>query len=113
MHSASALQYIENWQQTLKSLSSYEAEYILLSDVFAGSIPTFVTLQNYYVSRIRHWFLSLDELLETVSSIGYRLIMKSFVNSRRLDAEDTLPMDNFPRSHRLDQTMHLLFRRNT
>jgi putative methyltransferase (TIGR04325 family) len=113
VHSASALQYIEGWQQALRSLSGYGAEYILLSDVFAGSIPTFVTLQNYYGSRIRHWFLNLDELLEMISSIGYRLVMKSFVSSRRLGAEDILPMDNFPVSHRLEQTLHLLLRRDS
>lgn len=110
VHSASALQYIEDWQQALKSLSGYGAEYILLSDVFAGSIPTFVTLQNYYGSRIRHWFLNFEELLKLISSLGYQLVMKSFVNARRLGAEDILPMENFPASHRLEQSLHLLFR---
>ncbi len=113
VHSASALQYIEDWQQVLKSLSDYGAEYILLSDVFAGPIPTFVTLQNYYGSRIRHWFLNLDELLDLVSSLGYQLVMKNFVNSRRLGVEDILPMDNFPASHRLEQSLHFLLRRNS
>jgi len=113
VHSASALQYIENWQDALKSLSDYGAQYMLLSDVFAGSIPTFVTLQNYYGSRIRHWFLSLEELLEVFSSLGYRQIMKSFVNSRRLGVEDTLPMNNFPESHRLEQSLHLLLQRKS
>lgn len=113
VHSASALQYIEDWKLALKSLSNYGAEYILLSDVFAGSIPTFVTLQNYYESRIRHWFLNLDELLKLVSSLDYRLVMKSFVNARRHGAEDGLPMANFPASHRLEQSLHLLFRRDS
>jgi len=113
VHSASALQYVEDWQQVLKSLSHYGAEYILLSDVFAGSIPTFVTLQNYYGSRIRHWFLNLDELLKLVSSLGYQLVMKSFVKSRRLGVQDILPMGNFPATHRLEQSLHLLLRRES
>jgi putative methyltransferase (TIGR04325 family) len=113
IYSASAMQYIEDWRQALKSLSDYGAQYILLSDVFAGSIPTFVTIQNYYGSRIRHWFLNLTELLDLVSTLGYQLVMKSYVNSRRLGVEDTLPMDNFPESHRLEQTLHLLLRRNS
>ncbi|MHB8130627.1 MAG: methyltransferase, TIGR04325 family [Mobilitalea sp.] len=41
---SSVLQYIEYWQDFLKSLSKYKASYILLSDICAGSIPTFVTL---------------------------------------------------------------------
>jgi putative methyltransferase (TIGR04325 family) len=113
VHSASALQYIEDWQQALKFLCDYGAEYMLLSDVFAGSIPTFVTLQNYYGSRIRHWFLNYDELMDLVTSFGYQPVMKSFVSSRRHGEEDVLPMRNFPESHRLEQSMHVLLRRNS
>jgi putative methyltransferase (TIGR04325 family) len=113
VHSASALQYIEDWPQVLDSLSDYGAEYILLSDVFAGSIPTFVTLQNYYGSRIRHWFLNLDELLKVISSLGYQLVMKSFVDSHRRGLEGKLPMDNFPAGNRLERSLHLLLRRNS
>lgn len=112
LYSASAMQYIEDWHEAIKSLSNYGAKYILLSDVFAGPIPTFVTLQNYYGSRIRHWFFNFNELLNVFSSNGYQLIMKSFVNSRRLGVEDILPMDNFPQSHRLEQSSHLLLRKN-
>lgn len=111
VHSASALQYIEDWPKVLKLLDGYNAKHILLSDVFAGSIPTFVTLQNYYGSRIRHWFLNFEELFSTISSLGYQLAMKSFVSSRRLGVEDTLPMENFPESHRLEQSLQLLLSR--
>lgn len=113
LYSASALQYVEDWQQLIKSMSGYGADYILLSDVFAGSIRTFATLQNYYGSRIRHWFFNLDELLAIFSSTGYRMIMKSFVSSRRLGVEDILPMDNFPESHRVGQSLHILLRRDS
>lgn len=112
LYSASALQYIEDWQAVIKSLSNYGAKYILLSDVFAGSISTFVTLQNYYGNRIRHWFFNFKELLDTFSLNGYQLIMKSFVNSRTLGVEGILPMDNFPQSHRLEQSSHLLLKRS-
>lgn len=111
VHSASALQYIEDWKGLLRKFTTYEPEYILLSDVFAGSIPTFVTLQNYYSSKIKHWFFNLDEFVSYCSEIGYELIMKNYVNSRRLQADDFLPMENFPESYRLQQTLHLLFRR--
>lgn len=111
VHSASALQYVEDWQDLLEKLCSYSPEYVLLSDVFAGSNPAFVSLQNYYNSRIRHWFLNLGELESVISSLGYRLVLRSFVNSKRLDTHDVLPMDNFPASHRIDRTLHLLFER--
>lgn len=109
VHAASSLQYLENWNQWVSVIAALRPRYILLSDVFAGSIDSFVTLQNYYGSRIPHWFLNLNELLNTFDGYGYQLIMKSSVGSRRLNHLDTLPMDNFPESMRLCESLHLLF----
>lgn len=111
VHSASALQYIEDWRELLGTLCNYHAPYMLLSDVFAGPQPTYATLQNYYESRIAHWLLNLDELLRTLADSGYELLMKSYVSARRLGVDDILPMDNFPEERRLHQTLHLLLRR--
>ena len=83
-------------------------EYILLSDVFAGDINSFVTLQNYYGSKIPHWFLNLQDLLDTFDRHGYKIIMKSYATSRSLDVEDALPMDDFPEALRIPQSLHLL-----
>lgn len=112
LHAASSIQYVENWRELVKAFSSLKAKYILLSDVFAGTINSFVTLQNYYESKIPHWFLNLDELLNVFAEHGYRLAMKSHATSRRLEVEDILPMENFPEHYRLDQSLHLLLDRS-
>ncbi len=112
LHSASAIQYIEDWKGLLKKFAALDPEYMLLSDVFAGKIAPFVTLQNYYESRIPHWFFNIDEFLGECDKLGYQLIMKSYATSRRLDAVDTLPMENFPKGMRLQQSLHLLLRRS-
>ena len=111
IHAASSLQYIEHWQVLIEKFASFNPNYILLSDVFAGDINSFVTLQNYYGSRIPHWFLNLKELIDAFDKQGYRLIMKSYVSSRRLNIDDTLPMDNFPEIFRLPQSLHLLLQK--
>jgi putative methyltransferase (TIGR04325 family) len=111
IHASSSIQYIENWQELLTKFAALRPEYILLSDVFAGSIRTYVTLQNYYESKIPHWFLNLDELLAIFDCHGYSLAMKSYATSRRLDAQDTLHMPNFPEDMRLTQSLHLLLQR--
>ena len=111
IHAASSIQYIEHWQDLLAKFAAFKPRYILLSDIFAGYIKPYVTLQNYYESKIPHWFLNLVELLEIFSSHGYRLAMKSYATSRRLDAEDTLAMTNFPEDLRLTQTLHLLLQK--
>jgi len=113
IHASSSLQYIENWQDLLARFASLGPEYILLSDVFAGDITTFVSLQNYYESRIPHWFLNLQELLDTLDKHGYSLLMKNYATSRRLDVEDDLPMDNFSENQRLSQSLHLLLQKKS
>jgi putative methyltransferase (TIGR04325 family) len=111
VHAASSFQYIEHWQDLVAKFAALKPDYILLSDVFAGSIKSYVTLQNYYESRIPHWFLNLNKLLDHFDNYGYRLSMKCYATSRRLDADDTLPMANFPEDMRLSQSLHLLLQK--
>jgi len=110
VHAASSLQYVEKWKEWVSAITKVSPKYILLSDVFAGEFTPYVTLQNYYGSRIPHWFLNFDELSDTFDSCGYQLIMKSSVSSRRLNQFDTLPMNNFPEPLRLSESFHLLFK---
>lgn len=110
--SASALQYVEDWRGLLAHLAGYEANWILLSDVFAGKVRTFASVQNYYESTIPHWFLNIEELLGRMRECGYSLVMKSDVHARRLDQEDVVQMDNFPPEYRITNTWHLLFSRD-
>lgn len=113
IHAASSLQYIDDWRDLLCRFASLKPSYILLTDVFAGHIDAFVTLQNYYDSRIPHWFLNLAELLESLSGNGYELRMQSYATSRRLDIHDSLPMDNLPETCHLPQTLNLLFQKRS
>jgi len=109
VHAASSLQYVESWQELIENFIELGPKYILLSDVFAGNINSYVSLQNYYGSKIPHWFLNLNEILIIFENFGFRLAMKNYATSRRLDIEDSLPMGNFPAELQLLQTLHLLF----
>ena len=60
VHSSSAIQYIEDWKSLVIKFCSTNANYILMSDVFAGDFETFVTLQNYYNNKIPHWFFNYN-----------------------------------------------------
>ena len=81
IYAASSFQYIENWQDLIEKFTSLDPQYILLADVFAGAINSFVTLQNYYGSRIPHWFLNLKELIDVFNKHGYRLDMQCYTTS--------------------------------
>jgi putative methyltransferase (TIGR04325 family) len=110
LHASSSLQYIEDWQSLIKKFTLLKPTYILLSDVFSGNIPTFCSLQNYYESKVPHWFINIEELMSEFQKSGYQLIMKNIVNSKRLGVENELPMENFPPMMRLNYTLHLLFK---
>jgi putative methyltransferase (TIGR04325 family) len=106
---ASSLQYVQEWRNALREMTLTGAKYILLSDVFAGKINTFVTLQNYYGSKIPHWFLNFEELVQELEQLGYELIMKSSCSGRRLNSIDILPMQNFPLDSQIKESLNLLF----
>lgn len=111
VHCGSALQYIDDWREIISVFTGYRAKMVLLSDVFAGPFAPFVTLQNYYGSRIPHWFLNRDEVIAEVCQAGYRLILDTPHHARILGRDGHLPMDHFPPDHRLDHARHFLFGR--
>lgn len=112
VHSSSAIQYIEDWENLIKRLCSLNAKHILMSDVFAGNFETFVTLQNYYSNKIPHWFFNYAYFIDVFNQNGYSLDMKSYVSAKRLNIEDELPMNNFDENHKLKYTSHMLFSKN-
>ena len=109
IHSSSAIQYIEDWQNLIKRLCSFNAKHILMSDVFAGDFETFVTLQNYYNNKIPHWFFKFTDFIKAFNENGYLLDMSSFVSAKRLNYDDELPMNNFEDKYKLKYTSHMLF----
>jgi len=70
--------------------------YILLADVPAGKMPTYATVQNYYGSKIPHWFFNLNEMINAMAAIKYKLLFKSAYIGKRLGIEQPMPQDNFP-----------------
>lgn len=111
VYSSSAIQYVDSWREVIEKLAAYRADYILLSDVFAGNVETFCSLQTYYDSKIPQWFFNIDDLVGSLAAGGYRLQMKTRAVVTLLDRDDGPPMDNFPATHRIPETLHLLFRR--
>lgn len=111
VHAGSVMQYVEDWRGVVAALAALQAPVLLLSDIFAGPNPAFATLQNYYGSRIPHWFLNDGEFIAAVEACGYRLTARTAYESRLLGRVGPLPMDNFPADRRLAHTCHLIFSR--
>ena len=111
LFSSSALQYIEDWRDFIKVVTQHTKSHFLLSDVFCGKINSFVTLQNYYDSKIPHWFLSEKDLIKELSLYNFFLQSKTFATGERAGIHNHLYMENFPKKRRIDNTVHLLFSR--
>ena len=111
VYSSSTIQYVDDWKGLIKEFGGLNANYILLSDVFAGNNKSFVTLQSYYGSRIPHWMININDLLVEFDHIGYEFVMKTDVTSQRLNDQDILPMSNFDKNDRIEKTLHLLFKK--
>lgn len=100
------LQFVEDYKNILKRLAALNAPYWLLTFVPTGDIPTFASgQQNVPGSTIPVWFFNLDELLEIMRSLGYRMIFQA-------PLEREFDMSNFPPTHRLARQCNLLFHRN-
>ena len=106
VYAASSLQYFDNWREILGTLLAYQPKAVLLADVFAGPIPSFVTVQHYYGSYIPQWFLNRAELERVFKEQGYRLAMAR-------PTQHQIPMDNFPATHQIPHTLDLLFQKAT
>lgn len=108
---SSSIQYVEDWKGLLKGLTKYDPQYILLADLPAGDIPTYATVQNYYESRIPHWFFNVTEVIETMTSIDFSLLFKSSYDGTYLGKKQPMPQDNFPDKYRVGRSCNLLFSR--
>lgn len=112
VHAGSSIQYIPDWKGLLSEFVSYRPQLLILEDIPAGNIPTFVTTQNFYGKRVRSRFLNIKELIEEVQALNYELIYRTQCTQNFLGkVGGVLPMNNFPPQYRLKYGSHLIFRR--
>jgi putative methyltransferase (TIGR04325 family) len=112
IHLGSVIHYVEDWKQLLSQLCLLSRRYLLLVDVPAGNIPTFVTVQHYYGAKIPAWFFNIEEILRAIKSFGCDLIFKSVYQSTILGVEQDLPMHNFEHKYQLKRTCNLLAKKS-
>lgn len=109
VHMGSSLHYCEEWEELLSRLCRYQPRYFLFTDLPAGDIPTFATVQSYYTSRIPVWFFNIAEVINVMKRQNYDLAFKSAYIARVLGQEREIPQDNFEEQYRLGHTCSLLF----
>ena len=106
IHCGSSFHYVEKWSEMLHRFISNNPEFIIFSDLPAADIETFVTIQNYYGNKIPVNFWNLEEFINSLNSLGYKLIFKSRIFSKYLDY-----LKDFPQPYRLGYFSQLIFQK--
>jgi len=108
---SSALQYVDDWQDLLKSFSEYSPKYLIIDNTNIGEIKrTYVTSQNYYESKIPCRFFNIDDMKSEMLSNNYKLIFKSNFKANILGKYGHKPQDNFPKEYRVNFGKNLIFK---
>ena len=99
----SILPFRENYRETLRKLTEYGAEFILIRRVSAGNVPTFATaVLKVKGTSVPFWVFNLREIIDLVESRGYELVFQTGVI---LGGH----MENLPADHRVGPPLVLLF----
>jgi len=106
----SSLQYFKKPFEILKYISNFNTTYLLIVDAYLVKCSSFFTLQNYYQSSVPHSFLNGKKFFKIFEK-NYRLILKSYSHTSRLNEIGTINMNNFPLRYRLDNSYNLLFKK--
>ncbi len=109
VHLRSSLQYIEDWRGTLRTLARYKPKFFLCIDLFAGNVPRYVTLQNYYGGKIPCQFLNLRDVLTEMKRLGFEAVFTSPFASTFFGKLSDFPQSNLPAIYRIKNSRNILF----
>jgi putative methyltransferase (TIGR04325 family) len=109
VHTNSSMQYIEDWRGMLAKLARYSPRYFLFDNLWAGDIPTYATAQNYYGSTIPCWFFNIEDVFDTMSTVGFELLFKATYVAPVFGQQQEFPQENFAEEYRLGYPCSLLF----
>lgn len=105
----SSLQYIDDWKKLLHTLTSYKPKFFLFVDLFAGNIPSYVTVQNYYGGKIPCRLLNSKEVVGVMKNLGFDMMFEAPYASAFFGKLSNFPQSNFPKKYRLNKSKNILF----
>lgn len=102
----SSLHYVSNWKQLLKKFKKLSPKYLIISDLPASENKTFVTSQKYYDYKIPVRFWNINEFLNFMDSMGYKLIYRHKIRNHYLKF-----LNHFEKDYKLDYFSDLIFKK--
>jgi len=110
-HFGSCLQYIDDWKLLLMHTIRLKPKYIIFSDLIAGDIDGFVTLQKFDGYKMPYRFYNIKEVISFIKKKGYNLILRNNYQVHFNGIPSVLPTKKFPKKNRLDYTSNLIFKK--
>jgi len=77
VHFGSSIQYVEDWKKTLAILKDFNPHYFIFTDLMAGNVKTYATVQKYYESNIPSWFININDFVKYMNILYYDLTFKA------------------------------------
>lgn len=109
VHLGSCVQYIDDLDGLLAGLKAFQPRALLFSDVFAGDIEDFWTLQSLWGSHVPFHFMCERDFIAIVAKHAFQLRLRVPYIATILGRRGALPMDNFPQDRRIMRASHYLF----
>jgi len=105
INAGSSFHYVDKWLEILEQLNKCNPKYLIFSDLPAGEIETFVTCQNYYGKKNPVRFWNINEFVQKVEKVGFKLIFRSKYDNGYLKY-----LNEFNQPFKLDYFSQLLFK---
>ena len=106
-----SLQYVASWKDTLEKISKLSPSKIVLADTAAGSIETFMTYQFWGKEKIPYWFISTQDIIEHMSSLGYNCVDKH--DAQNIEKNKSFSgLKKYPEKNRIKTLINFTFEKN-
>lgn len=109
LYTRTALQYAADWKKDLTLLLKGNPTIVSLAHTSCGDIPTYLTTQKWYETRVPYWFINQQELCDFMKSHGYSLILDELCQKIEDMFFDDEGNHSIPWSHILNHTKNLVF----
>jgi putative methyltransferase (TIGR04325 family) len=68
LYCRTALQYVKDWESTLKGFLDLKPKCIIFEHLSAGNIDSFIGLQHWKGRKVPYWFLNMERIKEIFNS---------------------------------------------
>lgn len=108
LHISDSLQYVIDWKNFLKKINKKNHKFVILNNIPAGNIKSYITKQRFYGKEIPNTFFSDKEIVKLL--FNYELVFSSLYLNKIHGEYRSYPQDNFKKKDRIDYPKTFIFK---